>query len=133
MTSRFSSGSSVRISKSSKRKAKKALKAKRRNRIRDEQPPLDDDTKEQYYGAEEEEEYEEEEEISLISELPGIPGHIVETLKAKGVLEIVDLLNMEDADLESIPGLNEDDVLTIKNIIAETVEIIEEDDEDDDE
>jgi ERCC4-type nuclease len=99
----------------------------------DEQPPLDDDTKEQYYGAEEEEEYEEEEEISLISELPGIPGHIVETLKAKGVLEIVDLLNMEDADLESIPGLNEDDVLTIKNIIAETVEIIEEDDEDDDE
>jgi N utilization substance protein A len=85
----------------------------------DEQPPLDDDTKEQYYGAEEEEEYEEEEEISLISELPGIPGHIVETLKAKGVLEIVDLLNMEDADLESIPGLNEDDVLTIKNIIAE--------------
>ncbi len=94
--------------------------------------PLDDDEKEQYYGAEEEEdEYEEEEEISLISELPGIPGHIVETLKAKGILEIVDLLNMEDDEIQDIPGLNEDDVLTIKNIIADTVEIIEEEDEDD--
>lgn len=87
---------------------------------------LEDDTKEQYYEAEEEFD---EEEINLISELPGIPGHIVETLKAKGILEIVDLLNMEDDELEEIPGLNEDDVITIKNIIADTVEIIEEEEE----
>ncbi len=87
---------------------------------------LEADTKEQYYGAEEEVD---DEEISLISELPGIPGHIVETLKAKSIVEIVDLLNMEDDEFKGIPGLNPDDVQTIKDIIKETVEIIEEEEE----
>ncbi|AHC15189.1 transcription termination factor NusA [Salinispira pacifica] len=105
----------------------------------EESEPLDEESKEQYYEADEEDaeetdgdedDYEEdEEEINLISELPGIPGHIVETLKAKGIVEIVDLLNMEDEEIAEIPGLNEDDVLTIQNIIMDTVEIIEEEDE----
>lgn len=102
----------------------------------DESEPLDEESKEQYYEADDKEEEQnddeddyEEEEINLISELPGIPGHIVETLKAKGIVEIVDLLNMEDDEIAEIPGLNEDDVLTIQNIIMDTVEIIEEEDE----
>ncbi|HUX11871.1 MAG TPA: transcription termination factor NusA [Spirochaetia bacterium] len=78
----------------------------------------------------EEEPEEEEEEITLIAELPDIPEHIVTALTSHGIEDIVDLISLTDAELTRIPGVSKDDVEAIKNIIAETVEIIEQDDED---
>jgi len=80
--------------------------------------------------SEEVAEDEEEEEITLISELPNIPVHIVTALTAHGIDDIVDLISLTDAELTRIPGVTKDDVEVIKDIIAENVEIIEPDDED---
>ncbi|MFP4425784.1 MAG: DNA-directed RNA polymerase subunit alpha C-terminal domain-containing protein [Spirochaetaceae bacterium] len=79
--------------------------------------------------AEEEEEEEEEEVITSITQLPTIPQNIVEALTAQGIEEIVDLLNMEEEDLRNVPGLSEEDVATIKMIIEESVEIVDEEEE----
>ncbi|HUX50119.1 MAG TPA: transcription termination factor NusA [Spirochaetia bacterium] len=75
-------------------------------------------------------EEDEEEEITLISELPNIPAHIVTALTAHGIDDIVELISLTDAELTRIPGVTKDDVEVIKDIIAENVEIIEPDDED---
>ena len=75
---------------------------------------------EQYYE-------ESEDEITKVSELPDIPESIVSALEAHGVSEIVDLLNMDEDELRNIPKLNDDDVITIQNIIREAIEVIEED------
>ena len=72
------------------------------------------------------EEDEDEDEITLVSELPGIPDSIVATLTAGGIVEIVGLLNMSDDELRKVRGLSEDDIATIGNIIRETIEIIDE-------
>ncbi len=77
----------------------------------------------------EEEPDEEEEEITLIAELPNIPEHIVTALTNHGIDDIVDLISLTDAELTRIPGVSKKDVEAIKDIIAETVEIIEQDDE----
>ena len=81
----------------------------------------------------EESEEAEEEEITLISELPSIPEHIVNALTNHGILDIVDLISLTDAELTRIPGVTQDDVEVIKDIIADTVEIIEQDEDDDEE
>ncbi len=78
----------------------------------------------------ESEESEEEEEITLISELPDVPQHVVESLNSAGVVDIVDLLTMTRKQLLAIEGLSEDDVEQIQDIISDSVEIIDEDDED---
>ena len=48
----------------------------------------------------------EEEEITLISELPDVPEHIVEALRGAGVEVIVDLLTMTRKQLLAIKGLS---------------------------
>lgn len=70
----------------------------------------------------------EEEEITLISELPDVPEHIVEALRGAGVEVIVDLLTMTRRQLLAIEGLSEEDVELIQDIISDSVEIIDEDD-----
>ncbi len=73
----------------------------------------------------------EEEEITLISELPDVPENVVERLKAAGVVEVVDLLQMTAKELKAVEGLSEEEVELIQEIVRESVEIIEDDEEDD--
>jgi N utilization substance protein A len=71
---------------------------------------------------------EEEEEISLISELPNIPASIVETLKANDMELIEDLIELSNEDLTRM-GLSSQDILTVRSILSETIEIVEEEPE----
>jgi N utilization substance protein A len=80
-------------------------------------------------GVAEEEEEEEEEEVTDVSELPGISERAIEALEAAGIVDIVDLINLSDSELKAVPGLSSDDVESIKEIIAESVEIIEEEED----
>ena len=96
------------------------------------QPELEAEAKEEYYdGAGGEGEYaedsDEEEEITLISELPGIPEHIIEVLTKAGIVEIVDLISLNQPQLKAIPGLSAQDIEVLLQTIQDTVEIIEED------
>lgn len=70
------------------------------------------------------------EEISKVSELPDITEDIANALIAHGVEEIVDLLALPNAELEQIPGLSAEGAGFLRQIIAENVEIIEQEDED---
>jgi len=72
----------------------------------------------------------EEQEITEIGELPNISDKIVTALERHGVVDIVDLLGLEEADLRRIEGLDEDDVAQIREIISDSVEVIEQDDDD---
>ncbi len=69
---------------------------------------------------------EEEEEITSISELPGIPKHLVKLLKANDIVLIETLVAMEKDDLAKLEGITEEDIKNIQSIIAESVDIIEE-------
>lgn len=68
-----------------------------------------------------------EDEITFVSELTDIPEHAIAALKTAGIDEIVDLLNMSDEELHKVPGLADKDILTIKDVIQNTIEVIEED------
>jgi N utilization substance protein A len=91
------------------------------------------DGKEEYYdqdsysGNDSNGEAEGEEEITYISELPNVPGHIVAALENSGIKEIVDLVNMNATQLKAVKGLSKEDVALLLKIIEDTVEIIEED------
>ncbi len=78
----------------------------------------------------EDETEDETEEISKVSELPDITEDIANALIAYGVEEIVDLLGLPNAELERIPGLSAEGAGFLRQIIAENVEIIEQEDED---
>jgi N utilization substance protein A len=73
------------------------------------------------------EETEPEEEITLISELPDISERLVELLKENKIELIEDLVSLDDEALRNLQGINPEDVETIRRIIADNVEIIEED------
>jgi len=77
--------------------------------------------------------YEEEEEITRISELPGIPERIVAVLSENGIDLIETLVSMSEEDYAKIPGLTADDVKTLKSIIEENIDIIEEESEEEEE
>ncbi|MGI9255958.1 MAG: transcription termination factor NusA, partial [Salinispira sp.] len=68
-----------------------------------------------------------EDEITFVSELPDIPERIVTVLKAEGIVEIIDLLNMNDDELRKISNLEDEDITVIQDIIKNTIEVIEED------
>ncbi len=71
----------------------------------------------------------EDEEITAIKELPDIPENIVEKLKENGIELIEQLVSLSGDDLTKFENLNEDDVTTIQRIVAENIEVIEEDSE----
>lgn len=73
----------------------------------------------------------EEEEITLISELPDVPENVVERLSAAGVTEVVDLLQMTGKQLKAVEGLSDEEVELIQEIVRESVEIIEDDEDED--
>jgi len=94
-----------------------------------------DETQEVAESAEADEEQartgeDEEHEITRIDELPNISNKIVAALEHHGVEQIVDLLNLNEFELRRIAGLDENDVEQIREIIADSVEIIEQDEED---
>ena len=68
---------------------------------------------------------EEEEEISYISELPNIPAPIVEKLKSHNVELIEDLIELSNEELLKM-GLTSEEIHTLRRILAETIEIVQE-------
>lgn len=67
-----------------------------------------------------------EEEITLISELPDISDRLVDVLKQNEIELIEDLVALADEDLFHLKGITPGDVEAIRTIIADNVEIIEE-------
>ncbi len=72
----------------------------------------------------------EAQEIDRISELPGVPERIAAALAEQGIERIEDLVEMSDDQLASTRGLTSEDISTIRNLLDETVEIVEEDEMD---
>ncbi len=72
----------------------------------------------------------EAQEIDLISELPGVPERIAAALAEQGIERIEDLVEMSDDQLAATRGLTSEDISTIRNLLDETVEIVEEDEVD---
>ena len=70
----------------------------------------------------------EEDEISSISELPDMPENVAAVLKVAGVELIENLITLSEDDLKQVEGLSEEDVAIILKIVAENIEVIEEDD-----
>jgi N utilization substance protein A len=68
----------------------------------------------------------EEEEITLISELPDIPERIVQILKDNEIEYIEDLVALGDKELAGLTGITPEDIDAVRSIIANNVEIIEE-------
>jgi N utilization substance protein A len=68
-----------------------------------------------------------EQEIDQIAQLPGVPERIAVALADQGIERIEDLVEMSDEALVTTRGLTSEDVSTIRNLIDETVEIVEED------
>jgi len=73
-------------------------------------------------------EYEEDEE-TLLTELPDVPERLVKALSAQGVKTVIEVLSMEDEQLLEFEGVSIDDLDLLRKIIAENVEIIEEEEE----
>ncbi len=70
-----------------------------------------------------------EEEITQIAELPGISERLAEILRHNGIELIETLIGLNEEELQNLDGLTEKDVTTIREIIEENVEIIEEEEE----
>ncbi|MBI9108913.1 MAG: transcription termination/antitermination protein NusA [Spirochaetales bacterium] len=68
-------------------------------------------------------------EITSISELPGITDKIINVLGAHNIELIEDLVALTDDELQNFSDLSPDDIKLIKSIIAENVDIIEEEED----
>lgn len=68
----------------------------------------------------------EEEEITKISELPEMSQRIVEVLLQNGIELIETLITMGDDELTKLEGITARDIQTIRAIIRENIEVIEE-------
>ncbi len=71
--------------------------------------------------------------ISAVHELPGITDEIIEVLSNNGILEIEDLINMTSSQIKELNGMDEEMAEKLLDIIANTVEIVEDDEETGDE
>ncbi|HKK49231.1 MAG TPA: transcription termination factor NusA, partial [Alkalispirochaeta sp.] len=71
-----------------------------------------------------------EDEITSISELPGITDEMVRVLEANNITMIEEIVGLSDEDLRNLDGMNPDIVSDLSNIIAENVEIVEEEEDD---
>lgn len=80
---------------------------------------------------EDEEEDDDEEEITSIGELPGMTESLQAKLADAGIGDLVDFIDLDPDNLESIEQLNTDEMATIRLILTEFVEVVEPDEEDD--
>ncbi len=71
--------------------------------------------------------------ISAIHELPGITEEIVAVLNNSGITEIQDVIYMTEEQIRSIEGMTDEMVTTLLDIIANTVEIEDEEELNDEE
>jgi len=71
----------------------------------------------------------EEEEIERISELPGIEPRLVDILEKDGIEFIEDLVTLTNEQLNGLEGVTEADVVALRQIIADNLEIIEDEPE----
>ncbi len=71
----------------------------------------------------------EEEEITRVAELPDISDSLVATLKGNGIEYIEDLVALSDEDYTKLTGISPEDIVELRQIIAENVEIIEQEEE----
>ncbi len=69
---------------------------------------------------------EEEEEITRLSELPGVPEAAVAALKAGGIDLIEDFVSLSEEQVAALDGITPEDLDSIRRIIDETVEVVEE-------
>ena len=76
--------------------------------------------------SDEDEEYEE---ISNVSELPGITEDILAVLRNNEIEDIQDLINMEDNEIRALEGLTTEMADTLLDIIANAVEVVEDDED----
>ena len=76
---------------------------------------------------------EEADEITGIAELPDVPESVVAALKANGIELIEQLVALTDEDLAQLSGINDEDIVAIKKVMAENIEIIEQEEEVDEE
>lgn len=72
---------------------------------------------------------EEYEEISNVSELPGITDDILTILYNNNIEEIQDLINMKDDEIRALDGLSKEMADTLLDIIANAVEVVEDDED----
>ncbi|MCL2792620.1 MAG: transcription termination factor NusA [Spirochaetaceae bacterium] len=77
----------------------------------------------------EEESDEKTEEITRIDELPGIPERLVELLQQHGIELIEAFLSIDTDKLAALGGITQQDIESIKTIIDENVEIVEDSDD----
>ena len=76
---------------------------------------------------------EEVDEITGIAELPDVPESVVAALKANGIELIEQLVALTDEDLAQLSGIVDEDIVAIKKVMAENIEIIEQEEEVDEE
>lgn len=74
-----------------------------------------------------------DDEIINIDDIPGVDERIVSILEENEIVRIEDYINMSDADLSLLPGLSENDIKTINEVINEYVDIVEEEAEESEE
>jgi N utilization substance protein A len=69
------------------------------------------------------------EELSRVSELPEVDPAVARILLDNNIDFIEDFLNVSNEDLAALPGLNAEQITTLKKLIEEYVEIVEEEGE----
>jgi len=72
---------------------------------------------------------EEDDVISAVHELPDITEEIVQVLNLNGITEIEDLINMTAPQIKALDGMSGEMADKLLDIIANTVEIVEDDEE----
>lgn len=73
------------------------------------------------------EEETEQDVISTVAELPGITEEIVAALNKNGIDDIEDLINMENDEIRGLGGMSSEMAETLIDIIANAVEVVEDD------
>jgi N utilization substance protein A len=63
------------------------------------------------------------------SSLPGLPEEVGSALIAAGLDDVVALLSVGDAELAALPGMDSAAVATLRRVIDENVEVVDEEDE----
>lgn len=74
-----------------------------------------------------------EDEITSVRELPGITDDMVRVLEANNVTLIEEVIGLEDSDLRALDGMTTLLADQLSRIIAENIEVVEEDDDYEDE
>jgi N utilization substance protein A len=67
----------------------------------------------------------EEEEVETIAELPGVDEAIVKILRANNLESIESVVSMSDSELLALPGITEEALKKLRQVIEENIEIVE--------